>query len=63
MYNNNDKDNNNNKNNNNNNNINNNNGLLTAFPWVKWLYICYPNIKLDITIKLTKKNAINQNYL
>ena len=62
MQNNNDKDNNNNKNNNNNNN-NNNNGLLTAFPWVKWLYICYPNIKLDITIKLTKKNAINQNYL
>ena len=61
MQNNNDKDNNNNKNNNNNN--NNNNGLLTAFPWVKWLYICYPNIKLDITIKLTKKNAINQNYL
>ena len=58
MYNNNDS--NNNKNNNNN---NNNNGLLTAFPWVKWLYICYPNIKLDITIKLTKKNAINQNYL
>ena len=28
-----------------------NNGLLTAFPWVKWLYICYTNIKLGITIK------------
>ena len=55
MYNNNDS--------NNNKNNNSNNGLLTAFPWVKWLYICYTNIKLDITIKLTKKNAINQNYL
>ena len=47
MYNNND--------NNNNNNNNNSNGLLTAFPWVKWLYIYYTNIKLGITIKLTKK--------
>ena len=55
MYNNNDS----NKNKNN----NSNNGLLIAFPWVKWLYIFYTNIKLDITIKLTKKNAINQNYL